>query len=83
VGSGGHANSNHNAVPATAAPTECGAFGLVRAPIGGGGEAVVAIRRVVVTRLCLAARSAGGSAGCQASHGYPLRINGHLVLEDG
>jgi hypothetical protein len=43
----------------------------------------MAIRRAVVTRLCQAARPAGGSAGCQASHGYPLRINGHLVPEDG
>jgi hypothetical protein len=43
----------------------------------------MAIRRAVVTRPCPAARPAGGSAGCQASHGYPLRINGHLVLEDG
>jgi hypothetical protein len=43
----------------------------------------MAIRRAVVTRPCQAARPAGGSAGCQASHGYPLRINGHLVPEDG
>ena len=26
---------------------------------------------------------AGGSAGCQASHGYPLGITGHLVPDDG
>lgn len=43
----------------------------------------MAVRRAVVNRPRLAARSAGGSAGCQASHGSPLRINGHLVLEDG
>jgi hypothetical protein len=43
----------------------------------------MAILRAVVTRLCLAARSVGGSAGRQASHGYPLRINGHPGLEDG
>jgi hypothetical protein len=43
----------------------------------------MAIRRAVVTRPCQAARPAGGSVGCQASHGYPLRINGHLVPEDG
>jgi hypothetical protein len=43
----------------------------------------MAIRRAVVTRPCPAAGPPGGSAGCQASHGYPLRINGHLVLEDG
>ena len=43
----------------------------------------MAVRRAVVNRPCLAARPAGESAGCQACHGYPLRINGHLVLEDG
>ena len=43
----------------------------------------MAVRRAVVNGPCLAARPAGGSAECQASHGYPLRINGHLVPEDG
>ena len=43
----------------------------------------MAVRRTVLTGRALWSGPPGGSAGGQASPGYPLRITGHLVPEDG
>lgn len=65
--------------PAAAALTENGAFGLVRVPGSGGGGSHDDPARGGRPAVPGGQAPDGGLAGCQASHGYPLGINGHLV----
>jgi hypothetical protein len=65
--------------PAAAALTENGAFGLVRVPGSGCGGSHDDPARGGRPAVPGGRAPDGGLAGCQASHGYPLGINGHLV----
>ena len=65
--------------PAAAALTENGAFGLVRVSGSGGGGSRDDPARGGRPAVPGGQAPDGGLAGCQASHGYPLGINGHLV----
>src|SRR6266566_9741021 len=69
--------------PAAAASSEKAAFGLVTVSGNGRGGSHGRPAPDARPAVIYGRAPAGGSAGCQASHAYPLGITGHLVPDDG